>query len=850
MPAATAVNSDNRDARVEDYLDDKLQSLADLESLDALLSNVQNQHNLLRKQLEYAEKELEEAETTSDHHRTSLRTQAAEFRQEQDDIDRRLKIITGSEVSDDAVRRFEKSMDKLHRLDVACEYVELLKEVDSLRTQSVSELKLSHQAAIVPLRQLQTLNARLQPLQVAAEGAAPHLLDHVVRTTKALRTHIRDSFASDFEKLLKKIYWPRADVALPTPALQQEWADCIGRLLDLQKPELEAQEEAATNNSPVKQSTVLLPLEVLAHALEVRFQYHFNGDRPTNRLDKPEYFLSHVTGLLDTYNDFVIENVQPVLREHFRGTSIAMNSVYIDATSAFITSLLPMLRKKIFPLMPQVAGQPQLLSHWIHEILEFDTHIRDEWGYDGGHGILGWKGLAWEVLVTEGWFGRWLHVEREFALARYESIISNPDSSTLDYDSVDPHATKPTAAAIRVNDLLETITDRYRPLSSFQQKLRFLIDIQIAIFDRFHSRLHDGLEAYLSLTTSVGRSVSGISREEQAELKGVKGLDRLCRIFGSADYLERAMRDWSDDVFFLELWDELQDQAKGQRGGSEGEKGLGEMSVRDVALKTSSKVGTEEGEGGLFDETAAAYQRLRVRTEGVVVETVTNSVKEALRRYAGINPWASLSMPSVTPVSAGEVASSAFAMTSEIEPAVSVLSSQLAFLSRAMAPAPLRRVARQACLTVQSFIWDRVLMANNFSAAGAAQLKADLRAIVAVVDRWVGRGQGEVGLKKLVEGVTLLNLPIRSRSKSKAVIATAGQDDGEDNAWGEAEEATDDAETGVDDGQMAQMGLWEANERVFADNESAREVLDELGLEVLTEMEARNIVGRRVEVSS
>jgi hypothetical protein len=44
------------------------------------------------------------------------------------------------------------------------------------------------------------------------------------------------------------------------------------------------------------------------------------------------------------------------------------------------------------------------------------------------------------------------------ALARYQNIIESPDFGDLDYESVDPNATKPTKGAIRVNDLLETIT--------------------------------------------------------------------------------------------------------------------------------------------------------------------------------------------------------------------------------------------------------------------------------------------------------------------------------------------------------------------------------------------------------
>ena len=156
--------------------------------------------------------------------------------------------------------------------------------------------------------------------------------------------------------------------------------------------------------------------------------------------------------------------------------------------------------------------------------------------------------------MQHDYFTRWLHVEKDFALSRYQAIIDNPSTANLDYDSTPPGTTKPSMAAIQVNDLLEAVTDRYRPLFSFTNKLRFLIEIQISIFDRFHNRLHSGLEAYLSMTTGLGRAVQGASSADLAAVSGVNGLDRLCRIFGSADYLERKMRDWSDDVFFLDLW--------------------------------------------------------------------------------------------------------------------------------------------------------------------------------------------------------------------------------------------------------------------------------------------------------
>lgn len=50
------------------------------------------------------------------------------------------------------------------------------------------------------------------------------------------------------------------------------------------------------------------------------------------------------------------------------------------------------------------------------------------------------------------------------------------------------------------------------------------------------------------MTTALGRAMGSVTKEEQERLLGVEGLERLCKTYGSADYLEKAMRDWSDDV--------------------------------------------------------------------------------------------------------------------------------------------------------------------------------------------------------------------------------------------------------------------------------------------------------------
>lgn len=376
-------------------------------------------------------------------------------------------------------------------------------------------------------------------------------------------------------------------------------------------------------------------------------------------------------------------------------------------------------------------------------------------------------------------------------------------------------------------------TDRYQPLSSFSQKLRFLIDIQIAIFDKFHSRLHSSLEAYLTLTSTIARTVQGVSKEEQAEVDGLGGIERLCRVYGSAEYLEKKMRDWSDDVFFLDMWDELQDRA---RGNTNKKNMVGSMTIEDVAERTSSTVGSQDDNtGALFDETAGAYKRLRVRTESIMQETLIHHLRESLRSYGRIKPWSSLNnnIDSSAPNNART-----FNLTAELDATVQQLSSYLTFLSAALAPAPLRRITMHICLAIQTFLWDNILFRNSFSTSGIAQFTHDISALWEVIDRHVGEeGQGALGMRKLKEAFVLLALSADRRRGEQ-------QGDGDGRTESGSQE-----EVGKEAAASHGLGLWDVEKRLFLDNESGREVLDELGLEILTESEARHVLERRIDFS-
>ena len=153
------------------------------------------------------------------------------------------------------------------------------------------------------------------------------------------------------------------------------------------------------------------------------------------------------------------------------------------------------------------------------------------------------------------------------------------------------------------------------------------------------------------------------------------------------------------------------------------------------------------------------------------------------------------------------------AISAEMDDPVEQLDHFLGYLAPALAQAPLRRIGRQVSLAVQSYLWDYVLMRHRFSSSGAHQMLRDVTAIWSVVDKHLGDGQGASGMRKLQEALTLLNV------------------------------STEQAADGC-------LSLEEVEGKIFESNDKAREVLDDMGLALLSESEARSIIERRVESGS
>lgn len=734
-------------------------------------------------------------------------------------------------------------MGKVRNLEIAQGYLDLVRRMNTLSDQVKDNLHSQPGASVQAHLELRSLLKKVQDAQGAAEGAAPQLVYTLERQSKDIYNGITKALEGDLQRTLEEMKWPSKELNLLSNVCEK-WSTQVRLLLELQDPDLIAAfaDRDTSNPSPAAEPVVLLPLEVMVQPLAARFRYHFYGERPTNRLDKPEYFLNHILDLLDRHSGFMSDMLDPILDER-AATFESLEVIYTDAVSTFITALLPMILAKCLSFLPQISQQPQLLSHFIHELMAFDTAIRDTWGYVPIPRMLAdWRGVTWIILNTHGYFGPWLAVEKDFALSRYKTIRDAPDSGDIDFDA-DSTQTKPTKGAIRVNDLLETITDRYRGLSSFSQKMRFLLDIQLSIFDDYHNHLHGALQAYLVSSHTAGRLLHG---QSEADAFGLKGLESLTKIYGSAEFLERKMSDWSDDVFFLELWDELQYRAK---ANSSGNASVGtDLRVDEVASKTSDTIRSngpdsdaDADDGGLFDQTALAYRRLRDRSEEEILRAFDVNLRAAIDPYAKYAQWSSLA---ATPSDSASMSPSP-----SLDGFFQTTSVLLGFLADTLAPGSLRRITRRYCASVQRRIFDNVLMYHTFSAAGANQLKRDLSAIEESIERST-KLRGVVGgsMKRLEDAVFLLSL-------DAATTANASIEDGDEDGWGfDEEEAGPPTENAPavsagNDFVEKEWGLWDAEKLIFESNEAARKALADMGLYHLSEAEARNVLKRRVELN-
>ncbi|KZO97338.1 hypothetical protein CALVIDRAFT_513639 [Calocera viscosa TUFC12733] len=607
------------------------------------------------------------------------------------------------------------------------------------------------------LTSYKSLQAFVNSLVTSLPNSPPPSLSPFARGVQIRAwNHIRNALSSKLVEASEKLRWP---LAVDLGSLTRPDLEIFSRgfldLLQLQKvgDVLHASEPQYPGEPP--RDTGLYPLQALVRPVAQRFKYHFESSRPTNRLDKPEWYFSHMLG--------VIRDTAMLTERVFQPLVDAGGYKQINARNEFTRLLLPILSRHLSLSVAQILSDPSLLAHTIYQTLEFDGALKDE-----GFSLKGtwesqeiqateWEGLAGEILGDGDVFRSWLEGERKFTQARYEEMIAAPDAWTISDDegaSTDDDGTlRMTNSARRLRALVEQVTDRYAPLPSFSQQTSFLTSVQLPLLEAYHSRISASLDAFEALSTSFARVVPGalggqMGASQRDLTAGVEGTDRLIKAWISAEGVIAGMEQWGEEVFFLELWNEINSRA----------------SLRNRAAVTSSLPDVKSGEdsiveGTLFDEMIAQYRKLSTRAEAMIVKHVTGEVEAQLKDYfvACVSSLIPLCSRWNAPVS------DSLGLPPILVPGLTSLTSHLTVLSRSL-PAPfLTTVYRQVSSRLCSHILSRAVLhagRGRYSPESGATFTRESQAWVEVCQ---GALAGKVlrvgrGWERLVEAGKILGI--------------------------------------------------------------------------------------------
>ncbi|XP_056140209.1 RAD50-interacting protein 1 [Lampris incognitus] len=602
--------------------------------------------------------------------------------------------------------KFGQTLGNLETVERHIKYLQCLQHIEEL-SDSIQQCLMTNSVweAINAIGNMASLVVELQ------ESSCSHLQLFLRETLCFWHKIIKDRLASDFEEVLSLLQWPfifPPTQSLAPPANSQEISSQLDllstQLLALQTSDNVISEKSLGSRPGVPSAPPLsLPIQIMLQPLRKRFRYHFTGNRQTNSLSKPEWYLTQVLMWMGNNSSFMEERLQPILDR---------TSASISARIELCRGLLSLAQEKLASDAPRLLYDDTLFCHLVDEVLHFEKELRNTYSYP-----VSLPGTL-HILLEENTLQKWLAVEKKMALEKVDAMLSAEGAWSSQYrDISDIDELKAPECAETFMTLLLVITERYRSLPCPRAQLKFL-ELQMELVDDFRIRLTQVMKA-------ESRSPLGA---------------RYCAILNAANYISSILGDWGDNVFFLQL-----QQAAVSFGEEEEDRGvLGNMGMIDVGRLASL-------EGSLFEGLIALLERLRGDMMGRLLDTVMRAIRQKVYPYRQ-DRW--LSLPS-------QFDQTTMSLSSSACPMMLCLRDHLLNLQQLLC-LPLFQTAWQGLADrLDNFFYQDVILYNHFNEGGAAQLQFDMtRNLFTLFGHYCKRPENF--FKHVKEACIILNLKVGS----------------------------------------------------------------------------------------
>ncbi|ORY89864.1 TIP-1 family-domain-containing protein [Syncephalastrum racemosum] len=440
--------------------------------------------------------------------------------------------------------------------------------------------------------------------QDTVQDQLPEAMDRLKAYPARLYQHLFDIFAKDFRETLDALSWPtplKPPYGFALTEIIQRFSKSLRHLLLLKSPRK-------------NDDTQLAPITIMVEALSLRFRFHFESNKPTNRLDKPEWYLAHVRNTIGHHMAFLVVTVQPIVSDTLGDVS---------AKDAFIAGILENIWRKFQHTVPKILHDRGCLSHTIHEALLFDNSLIEDFDYHGMR-VSDW------ILQTPTWFQTWYQAEKDFAQERYDEIITDLAAFEPHEESRSDNANKvqPTNSAVRVTNLIMNVTETYKLLPNVEQRLRFFITIQLGLLAQYHKRINTALDSFESLTMmravpvpgGLPDAVTGVV--SSAETGGsLAAMRRLSRWWSSGRTIQDVTREMADEDFFLDMQYNVQENSS---------------TVQSILADTTDKLPqleTFSDNTNFLSVASDCFQHLCQRTQKLLVRMMVKEWAQNARPY-------------------------------------------------------------------------------------------------------------------------------------------------------------------------------------------------------------------------
>ncbi|XP_053074583.1 RAD50-interacting protein 1 isoform X2 [Acinonyx jubatus] len=577
------------------------------------------------------------------------------------------------------------------------------------------------------------------------ESSCAHLLAFTRATVKFWHKILKDKLTSDFEEVLAQLHWPfitppqSQTVGLSRPAGAPEIYSNLETLF-CQLLKLQTSDELLTEPKQLPEKyclpaspSVILPIQIMLTPLQKRFRYHFRGNRQTNVISKPEWYLAQVLMWIGNHTQFLDEKIQPILDKV--GPSV-------NARLEFSRGLMMLVLEKLAADIPCLLYDDNLFCHLVDEVLLFERELHSLYGYPSTFAN------CMHILSEDTCFQRWLTVERKFALQKMDSMLSSEAAWISQYKDITD------VDEMKVPDCAETFMTLLLVITA-SRKLQFL-ELQKDLVDDFRIRL------------------TQVMKEETRASLGF----RYCAILNAVNYISTVLADWADNVFFLQL-----------------QQAALEVFAENNTLSKLQLGQLASMESSVFDDMINLLERLKHDMLTRQVDHVFREVKDAAKLYkkerrCGLGP-SQVAVAAVAVGAGGDVPvqlglPAAAHRERPLTPAggAALLLLVHSLLAGACGEAgcvhlPRSKQERAAfrgpdgkgtCDTNCSLF--QIVLANHFNEGGAAQLQFDMtRNLFPLFSRYCKRPENY--FKHVKEACIVLNLNIGSALLLKDVLQSA-----------------------------------------------------------------------------